>query len=184
DNALGSVVVVAIVPPPEDLSGHIARISTCETIKNASTSRASFAGTPVHVASNGKHQEIACRLANYRELKSYTEPLIGILYHFVLENEMPDTPAKSVISGRENLAMSGHVRFPRPLRGAPIVVASAAAYSWDTNHPEAFRIFDAQVMIGRVTAEGFDYMLRGSLAGNDPAGWTHSNLLYYIATDQ
>jgi H-type lectin domain-containing protein len=103
-------------------------------------------------------------------------------FYFV-ENSMPDTPKKTVISGREDLKMTGHVTFPQELRGAPVVVASAAAYSWDTNHPEDFRIFDAQVLIGRVTTKGFDYKLRGQLAGSEPSGWTHSNLLYYIATD-
>lgn len=97
---------------------------------------------------------------------------------------MPDTPNKTVISDRVDLKTEGQVKFPRELRGAPIVVASASAYSWDTNHPENFRIYDAQIMIGRVTSKGFDYKLRGMLAGDDAAGWTHSNLLYYIATDQ
>ncbi|MBI5261084.1 MAG: hypothetical protein HY852_04615 [Bradyrhizobium sp.] len=97
---------------------------------------------------------------------------------------MVETPKKIVISGREDLKMSGRVTFPQELRGAPVVVASAAAYSWDVNHPEDFRIFDAQVLIGRVTNKGFDYKLRGQLAGDVAIGWTHSNLLYYIATDQ
>lgn len=97
---------------------------------------------------------------------------------------MPDTPNRNVISGRVDLKTEGFVEFSRELRGAPIVVASAAAYSWDTNHPENFKIFDAQVLIGRVTNKGFNYKLRGMLAGDDASGWTHSNLLYYIATDQ